>query len=94
MNGLCEEKDSLQGPRTAVKWEEKSLADLILGLFELVHEDNAALAIVASEIVVDNRAVLPPLIRAPRAKEIRLTAEIGAVNILEIKGQQATKVPG
>jgi hypothetical protein len=81
-------------PPTVVERYEKGLADFVLGLFKLFHENNAALAVVARQMVVHHRVLLPPLIRRPRTKEVCLVGEVGTVHALESQGEQAIKVLG
>ena len=68
------------------------MADFIISLLEFVYEDDVPLVVVGGKEVVDHRAFLPPLVRAPRAKEVRLIFEIGAVDTVEVQRQQTFEV--
>ena len=79
---------------TTLEGKEKSLADLVLGLLELVHKHDAPLATVADEIIVHRRALLPTLIWRPRAEQVRLEIKMSAVNSLEGRAEESAQIPG
>jgi hypothetical protein len=65
-----------------LKWDEERSASLISCLLKLIHEDDAALAIVASEVVVDSRSFFPSVKGEEGPEDVRLVSEICAVNAM------------